>query len=201
MKKSAFLAGVVFVVAVAAMGCKSLGPDGKCKSILDDMEDVVTRLREVEKASGRMLARRGSMNKEVCREKLGLEKLQYELKKIRKRLDKIMPEDMPMESNTIQAGVDPVTGHPRLETSVIVDWGKVTGKSQEIWANLHTAYNSLAAAVNTAEVACKCMESEDKKSLSCGIVSFQLEPDRLNLELDSTEEVYLAPVREIISGK
>jgi len=108
---------------------------------------------------------------------------------------------MPMESSRIQTGMDPVTDQPTLETSTTVDWGKVTGEAQKAWANLHTAYNSLATAVNTAEVACKCLESNDKTSLSCGIVSFQLQPGKLNLDLDSTEQAYISPTREILSGE
>ncbi len=192
---------VLSIIAAIATGCEKFGTNRQFKSILGDMEQVVSQLREVEKTSGDMLNRRESIEKDVCRKKLGLEELHSELKEIRQKLDDAKPEDMPMESNTIQTGVDPVTERPMLETSTTVDWGKVTGKSQKIWANLHTAYNSLATAVNTAKVACKCLESKDRKSLSCGVISFQLEPDRLNLELYSTEKAYINPARNIISGE
>jgi len=75
MRKTAvFIWALAFIVA-ASSGCIKFNSNRQYKSILKDMEEVISRLREVEKTSGDMLSRRESIKKEACRKKLGLKKL------------------------------------------------------------------------------------------------------------------------------
>jgi hypothetical protein len=188
----------MLLVIIGSVNCR--GGKGKYKSVLGDMEKVLTELQTTEKTLSSKLIAVGSGNKN-CSETAGLATIDEKLVKIRQELDRLKPADMPMVTNTVQTGLDPATQQPVLETNTTVDWGKITGDDQKIWAYLHTSHTALAAALKTAEVACQCIESGDKNGLFCNIIFIQMPDGRLNLDLASVEKAYFMPVRDIMGGK
>ena len=189
------------VIMLVSVNCH--GGKGKYKSVFGDMEKILTELQAVEKNLGSKLVgmqSKATENKN-CRDAAGLAAVEEKLAKIRHELDRLKPADMPMSTNTVQTGLDPATQQPVLETTTTVDWGKVTGDDQKIWAYLHASHTALAAAFKTADVACQCIESGDKNGLFCNIIFVQMPDGRLNFDLASVEKAYFMPVRDIIGGK
>ncbi|GEM_PF-2707923 len=195
---------VLIAAAMFVISCqKGAGSIAKYKGPLKDMEAVFSGLQEAEQSLGKMYLGelRLGVEGKSCGDIAGLEKLEKDLLDVRADLDRLKPSDMPMNTSTIQTGIDPATSQPILETTTTIDWGKVTGDSQKMWAYLHAFHTGLAAALKTAEVACQCIESGDKKSLACNIISVQISGARLNLDLESTKTSYLIPAKEMITPK
>jgi len=197
--RAIIIAAILFAVA-ALVSCQS--GKNRFKGVFKDMEGVFAELQDVEKNLDKKIAgmQSGGATKN-CGDSAGLAAIETKLAKIRKELDKLKPADMPMISNTIQTGLDPATQQPLLETNTTVDWGKVTGEDQIIWANLHMAHTGLAAALKTAEVACQCVDSGDKNGLYCNVISIQMPDGKLNFDMQSINKVYFTPVRDIFAGK
>jgi len=197
---------VLFFVVLLILGVacdKEARIKGQYKSVLKNMEGVLSDLKGAEGSLGEMMLGKTMFGAEgkSCADVAGLGALDKKLADARADLDRLKPADMPMITETEKAGIDPTTKQPTLETTTTVDWGKVTGSDQKIWANLQTLHTGLAASLQTAEVMCQCIESGDKESLPCSIISIQMPEGRVSLDLETIERAYLAPVKELITSK
>jgi len=200
MKHQAIFIAAIFFIVTSLVSCQS--GKNRCKGVFKDMEGVFAELQDVEKNLDKKIAEmQAGAEVKNCRDSAGLASIETKLAKIRKELDKLKPTDMPMSTSTIQTGLDPATQQPLLESNTTVDWGKVTGDDQIIWANLHMAHTGLAAALKTAEVACQCIESGDKNGLYCNVISIQMPDGKLNFDMESVNKAYFAPIRDIMAGK
>ena len=177
-------------------GC---GKKSKYNAVIGDMGKLLTDLQEREKTMDDYLQKRKKPDS-ACPGAIQLETLTEREKKIKAALDAIRPKDMPMKKETSQSHVDPTTQKPVFETTEVVDWGKVAGNEQKIWANLNTAEYSLVTAAGMLAVGCQCIDGNDDKSIQCTLAGFQMDDNgRFSLNLDSVQSIYLKTSRELIA--
>jgi len=193
---------VIVLIAISIMGCPGGGDKakGRFKPVLKDAEEVLSDLKSAEDTLNKLLLNQSVEGAEgkTCAGLIELDALNLKLDAVRKKIDELKPDDMPMTSEILQTGLDPNTGQPILETTYVIDWGKVTGDEQRIWANMHNLHSALFTSLKAAEVACQCIESNDKKSLFCNIIAMQMPEGKLSLEIESIEKVQIVPIHELL---
>jgi len=173
------------------------GKKSRYTSVSNDMGKLLANLQEREKIMDNYLQKR-KKPEGACSASLNLDALKERDKKIRATLDALKPKDMPMKKETSQSHIDPATQQPVLETTEVVDWGKVTGNEQKIWGNLNTAALSLSTATGMLAVGCQCVDSNDPNNIQCTLVGFQFDNGRFSLNLDSVQSIYLKTSQELI---
>jgi hypothetical protein len=175
-------------------GC---GKKSKYNAVIGDMGKLLTDLQEREKTMDDYLQKR-KKPEGTCSAAVQLDQLKAREKNIHDALVALKPKDMPTKKETSQSHLDPTTKLPVLETTEVVDWGKVAGNEQKIWGNLNTAELSLATAAGMLGVGCQCIDGNDDKSIQCTLVGFQFDNGRFSLNLDSVQSIYLKTSKELI---